>query len=82
MFAGQAPITGDSLMVTVKEQLEDPQLLDALQVTVVVPIANVDPDAGVQTTIGVVPDAVGSVQVAVVLSHCTMLPGQLPITGL
>ena len=69
MLPGQAPITGVWLIVTLNEQLEEPQLLVALQLTVVVPAANVEPDAGVQVTVGVVPEAVGSVQVAIALSH-------------
>ena len=69
MLPGQAPITGVWLIVTLNEQLEDPQLWVALQLTVVVPAANVEPDAGVQVTVGVVPEAVGSVQVAIALSH-------------
>ena len=67
---GQSPITGVSLIVTVNEQEDEPQELVAVQVTVVVPVANVDPDAGEQTTLGAgVPVAVGSVQVAIWLSH-------------
>jgi len=65
MFDGQELMTGDSLIVTVKEQLEVPQTLDAVQVTVVVPVANVDPDAGEQTTVAAgLPLDVGSAQVA------------------
>ena len=70
MFEGHALITGISLMVTVNEQLEVPQTLDAVHVTVVVPVAKVEPDAGEQTTIAVgLPLDVGSVQVAMWLSH-------------
>jgi hypothetical protein len=62
---GQEPITGDSLIITVNVQLDEPQELVAVQVTVVVPAANVLPDAGEQTTVGEgVPVAVGSVHVA------------------
>ena len=65
MFEGQAVITGVSFIVTVNEQLAVPQVLVAEQVTVVVPAANVEPDAGEQTTDGIgVPVAVGSVHVA------------------
>ena len=65
MFDGHALITGLSLIVTVKEQLEVPQTLDAVHVTVVVPVANVDPDAGEHTTAAAgLPLEVGSVQVA------------------
>ena len=63
-------ITGLSLMVTLNEHEDDPQLLVEVHVTVVVPIANVDPDVGLQETVGDgAPDDVGSVQVATVLSH-------------
>src|SRR6188768_1330014 len=81
MSAGQAPITGDWLIVTLKLHDELPHALVAVHVTAVVPIANVDPESGAQTTVGVVPVEVGSVQVAVVLSHCTIAEGQAPITG-
>ena len=65
MFEGHAVITGVSFIVTVNEQLAVPQVLVAEQVTVVVPAANVEPDAGEQTTDGIgVPVAVGSVHVA------------------
>jgi hypothetical protein len=65
MLLGQAPITGLSLIVTVNVQLDDPHELVAVQVTIVVPAANVLPDAGEQTTVGEgVPVAVGSVHVA------------------
>ena len=67
---GHALITGLSLMVIVNEQLDVPQRLDAVQVTVEVPVANVEPDAGEQTTDAVgLPLDVGSVQVAMWLSH-------------
>ena len=65
MFEGQALITGLSLIVTVNEQEDEPQELVAVQVTVVVPAAKVDPDAGEhETDAAGVPVAVGSVQVA------------------
>ena len=65
MFAGQAPITGLSFIVTVNEQLDVPQRLEAVHVTVVVPVANVEPDAGEQITVAAgLPLEVGSVQVA------------------
>ena len=48
MFAGHAAITGLSFTVTLKEQLDEPATLVAVQVTVVVPVANVEPDAGEQ----------------------------------
>ena len=65
MFNGHEPITGLSFMVTVNEQLEVLQTLDAVQVTVVVPVAKVEPDAGIQVTIADgLPLEVGSVQVA------------------
>ena len=83
MFEGHALITGLSLIVTENEQLEVPQALVAVQVTVVVPIANVEPEAGAQTTVAAgVPVEVGSVQVAIVLSHWVMFEGHALITGL
>jgi len=66
---GHAAITGVSLIVTENEQLDVPQPLVAVQVTVEVPVMNVEPEAGLHVTTGVVPEAVGSVHVAVVLSH-------------
>jgi hypothetical protein len=68
-------------IVTLNEQLEEPQALEAVQVTVVVPTTNVLPEAGEQLTVGVgVPVAVGSVHVTTGL-HCEMLPGHAPITA-
>ena len=65
ILEGQAPMTGVSLIVTLKVQEDEPQEFVAVQVTVVVPVANVDPDAGEQETEAVgVPDADGLVQVA------------------
>ena len=70
MSDGHEPITGDSLIVTLNEQLDEPQELVAVQVTVVVPVANVDPEVGEQVTVGVgVPVAVGLLHVATWLSH-------------
>src|SRR3982750_3219231 len=83
MFEGHAPITGLSLIVTLNEQLEVPQEFVAVQDTVVVPVTNVEPEAGEQTTDAAGdPVAVGSVHVAMWLSHCTMFEGQAPIAGL
>ena len=63
-------MTGLSLTVTEKEQDDDPQLLDAVHVTEVVPVEKVDPDAGVQLTVPTgVPDEEGLVQVTTWLSH-------------
>lgn len=65
IFEGQAPITGVVFMVTLKEHDEVPQIFVAAQTTLVVPVANVDPEAGVQETVGLgTPVAVGFVQVA------------------
>ena len=65
MLPGQEPITGDSFTVTENEHVETAQLFVALQLTVVVPAAKVDPDAGLQTTDGAGdPAAEGFVQVA------------------
>ena len=49
MFEGHGLSTGDSLIVTENVQVDAPQLLDAMHVTVVVPVLNEDPDAGEQT---------------------------------
>ena len=58
-------MTGVSLIVTLKVQEDEPQEFVAVQVTVEVPVAKVDPDAGEQETEAVgVPDADGLVQVA------------------
>ena len=66
MFNGHAPITGLSLIVTVNEQLEVLHTFDAVQVTVVVPVEKVEPDAGIQVTVADgLPLEVGSVQVAI-----------------
>ena len=81
MSEGQAPIMGLSLIVTLKVHDEDPQVFVAVQVTTVVPVVNVVPDAGEQTTIGEVPVAAGSVQVAMWLSHWLISEGHAPITG-
>ena len=51
MSEGQAPITGDSLIVTLNEQLDDPHELVAVHVTVVVPVLNEVPDAGKHVTV-------------------------------
>ena len=56
---GHAPITGLSLIVTENEQEEVPQEFVAVQVTLVVPVAKVEPEAGTQVTVGVVPVALG-----------------------
>ena len=82
MLAGQALITGDSSMVTVNEQLDEPHVLFAVQITVVVPIAKMAPDAGEQVTVAAGdPVEVGLVQVAMWLSHWLILAGQALITG-
>ena len=53
------------MIVTLNEQLDVPHVLDAVQVTVNVPVANVDPDAGIQVTVAAgLPLDVGLVQVA------------------
>ena len=55
MFAGQV-MTGFSVsaIVTVKEQFALlPELSVAVQLTVLVPLANVEPDAGVQTVLAI-----------------------------
>ena len=65
MLEGHALITGVSLIVTEKVHDDEPHVLVAVQVTVVVPVAKVEPEAGEQETDAAgVPVAVGSVQVA------------------
>ena len=65
MLEGHALMTGLSFIVTVNEQLEVPHTFDAVHVTVVVPVAKVDPDAGVHTTLAAgLPLEVGSIQLA------------------
>ena len=65
MLEGQALITGVSLIVTLNEHASLPHELVAVQVTLVVPVENVLPEAGEQTTEAAgVPVAVGSVHVA------------------
>jgi hypothetical protein len=56
---------GDSLIVTVNVPVDVPQLLLAAHVTIVAPVAKVEPDAGAQFTLGVgVPVADGVANVA------------------
>ena len=50
MSSGQEPMTGLSLIVTLNEQVEDPQEFVAVQVTAVVPVEKELPEAGIQTT--------------------------------
>ena len=83
MSEGHAPMTGLSFTVTENEQDDEPQPLEAVHVTDVVPVAKFDPDAGVQLTVAAgVPDEVGRVQFTSWLSHCTISEGQAPMTGL
>ena len=61
-LAGAAEL---SLIVTLNAQLEVPQTFDAVHVTVVVPVAKVEPDAGTHVTVAAgAPLEVGFVQVA------------------
>ena len=63
MSEGQV-INGDSLMVTLNEHDEVPHELVAVQVTKVVPVTNVEPEAGTQATVAAgVPVEVGVVKV-------------------
>jgi hypothetical protein len=65
MSEGQVPMIGDSFIVTVNVQLELPQLFVAVHVTIVAPVAKVEPDAGEQLTVGAgVPVADGVANVA------------------
>ena len=58
-------ITGLVLIVTLNEQDDDPHEFVAVQVTAVVPVAKVEPDAGTQVTDAAgVPDDVGVEKVA------------------
>jgi hypothetical protein len=70
MSSGQALMTGLSLTVTLNEQLDVPHEFAAEHVTTVVPKANVEPEAGEQTTAAAgEPEAVGVIQEATLLSH-------------
>lgn len=88
MFEGQVTVGGcASFTVTVNEQLDEPPVLLAVHVTVVVPLLKVLPDAGVHVTVGTgQPDAVGVVKfttaVHTLLSvFVVMFAGHAPITG-
>jgi hypothetical protein len=61
MLLGHGVNTGASLSftVTVNEQLTGGIPTDAVHVTVVTPLANVDPDAGLHVTVPQEPDTVG-----------------------
>lgn len=72
MFAGQAPSVGATLSDTITVKLQALDVLFAAsfaeQVTVVTPNSKLDPEAGVQVTVGFVVQlsvAVGAVYVAV-----------------
>jgi hypothetical protein len=75
-----------SITVTLNVQLDEPQLLRALHVTVVGPIGNVLPEAGVHVTVGEVPLALG-VEKVTTAEHwpgsllCEIGNGQAPIVG-
>ena len=70
MSDGHDPITGVSLIVTLKEHDELPHEFVAVHVTAVVPLLNALPLAGEQTTVADgLPVDVGSVHVAMLLSH-------------
>jgi len=70
MSEGQGLNTGDSLIVTENVHVDAPHELDATHVTVVVPVLNVEPEAGEQITDAAgVPVDDGLVQVATLLSH-------------
>ena len=74
-------MTGAELICTVNEHDELPQVLVAVHVTVVLPAANVLPDAGLQVTVAAgSPVAVGVLKVATGL-HCVIFEGQAPIPG-
>jgi hypothetical protein len=92
MFDGQAPITGFSVssMVTVKVQaFVFPLVSVAVQVTVVTPLANVEPLAGTHATRtpGQLSVAEGSDHVTFVFEHVlesvppVMFDGHAPMTG-
>ena len=92
MFAGQAPIVGGWLSLTVTVKLQEPVLPEdsvAVQVTVVVPLLKVEPDAGEQTTVGAgvqLSVAVGGVKVTTAVHTFgsvlfVIFAGQAPIVG-
>jgi hypothetical protein len=67
---GHGAICGLSLIVTLNEQLELPHEFVAVHVTVVVPVGNALPEEGEHiTSADGVPVEVGSVHVAMWLSH-------------
>ena len=75
-----------STTVTVNEQLAEPQLFTAEQLTVLAPTAKVLPDAGVQVTVGDVPVVVGLPYVTTAehwpaAAFCVTLAGQVMVGG-
>ena len=75
-------MTGLSLIVTLKEQLDKPHEFTAVHVTIVVPVGKNKPEEGEQDIVEGDPLATGSVHVTKWLSHCVMLFGQEVITGM
>jgi hypothetical protein len=59
IFVGQV-IVGAAVTVTVNEHVASPLVLEALQVTVVVPSAKLAPEAGLQTTVTFGPVVTGA----------------------
>ena len=84
MSEGHAPMTGDSLIVTVNEhELLFPSGSLAVHATVVVPKAKVLPLAGEHVTVAEqLSVALGFVQDAIKFPHCAIGEGHEPITGL
>ena len=80
--SGQAPITGVSLIVTLKAQKSDPHVFVAVQVTVEVPAGKVEPDAGEQTTVAAGNPVAGGVgKNTSCISHWVYGPGHGAICG-
>ena len=82
MSEGHAPITGLSFTVTLKVQVDEPHVFVAVQVTVVVPVENVEPEAGEQDTVGVGVPLADGVEYVTTGLHVVISEGQAPITGL
>ena len=67
-------------MVTLNEHDALPQRFVEVQLTEVVPVTKVEPDAGVHETVPAgVPNPEGSVQVTTWLSHCVISAGQVMV---
>ena len=78
---GHEPITGLSLIVTLKEQEDVPHEFVAVQVTTVVPEENELPEAGTQLTEAAGEPVEDGVEYVTIGLQLEISEGQLPITG-